>query len=418
MSFRRDSAEDFAKLLSGRSPLRRHVSFLVSPAGANVSPALLRQIRELPFLTCLDATLDAATMNHLRADSAQSLADLRAALPLRLRQLTLRVPDDLDIAVMQLLIDALPVMSTLDSLALEPLQPNFRSVDSGRTAALSLEPLLQLPQLAKLFWNIDDLTRPQLAAIKQLESLRVLSINNGRWSADQLSFLCEPPHRLDQLEVIPMFHVDVGVVHMAALAQLPRMTQLDFVRSVQPDAFRMLPRLPSLQRLTINLIEFARRTGADRSALYSSLRACSALTAVTLHGGKCTDAVGERLLSSIPRLQQLELVFAAVPSLRFLHRAPALTDLKLVDCSHVRSGHILTLGKRVPQLERLHVRHSGRLLDQLEVQALTPPDAIGLPNLQSFVYESNPYVDGEEEQEEAEQQEEEEVEEDEDDHTP
>jgi len=50
------------------------------------------------------------------------------------------------------------------------------------------------------------------------------------------------------------------------------------------------------------------------------------------------------------------------------------------------------------------------LLDEFERQALTPPDAVGLPNLCSFVYEISADADEEEEEEEVEEDEEVEVE--------
>ena len=79
VKFSKSSTADFARLLSSRSPLRRHVSTLVTPADSHLTPALLRRICELPALANLEATLDAVAFSRLRVDSAQSLADLRAA---------------------------------------------------------------------------------------------------------------------------------------------------------------------------------------------------------------------------------------------------------------------------------------------------------------------------------------------------
>jgi hypothetical protein len=430
--------------------------------------------------------------------------------------MSLRVPNDVGIAGLQLLIDALPVMTTLENLALESLNTNFHAADSNRTAPLLLDPLLQLPQLKELFWHIGDLTFPQLAVIKQIQSLRVLSSNFGHWSAEQLSFLSQPPHGLDQLEMlnlaltqisdahmaalvqlpgitrldrinspqlaafpmlprlprlrrlfihlyqlthctgaelemlasnlracpeltsltiyggdcsepvaerllqsiprlrqlrlllvearsleaISLFEKDVSAAHMAALIQLPGITHIDLVQTVQLDAFRMLPRLPRLQRLGFNLPEFASLARTHWAKLQSTLNACSTVTCLTLFDGYCSEAVGERLLHSLPQLQQLRLVNAVVPSLRFLRWAPFLDDLELVNCSDVRPGHVLALGKVASQLKILGVIDREGLLDEFERQALTPPQAVGLPNLQLFLHEVRAVVDEEEEEEE------------------
>ena len=77
LKFSKKSTANFERLLSSRSPLRRHVSVLVPPAGTYLSPALLQQIRELPALTRLNSTLDAIAFNRLGVDSAQSLADCK-----------------------------------------------------------------------------------------------------------------------------------------------------------------------------------------------------------------------------------------------------------------------------------------------------------------------------------------------------
>jgi len=159
----------------------------------------------------------------------------------------------------------------------------------------------------------------------------------------------------------------------------------------------MLPRLPRLQRLGFNLPEFASLARTHWATLQSTLNACFTVTCLTIYDGYCSEAVGERLLHSLPRLQQLRLVEAVVPSLRFL---PLLDDLELVDCSELRPGHVLALGKVAPRLKILGVIDREGLLDEFERQALTPPDAVGLPNLQLFLHEVSAAADEEEEEEE------------------
>ena len=106
-----------------------------------------------------------------------------------------------------------------------------------------------------------------------------------------------------------------------------------------------------------------------------------------------------------PQLQQLQQLHAVVPSLRFLRWAPLLDDLELVDCSDVRPGHVLALGKVAPRLKILGVIDREGLLDEFERQALTPPDAVGLPNLQMFLHEVRADANEEEEEEEEEEDE-------------
>ena len=384
------SPDRLASLLSSRSPLRRHVSELIPPDEFALTPARLQQLQALPALAVLDGTLDTSLQQW-------TAADWRSALPSWLFELALYLPNSHSLAARQHLIDALPVMQNLYHLNLLPSDPS--SADPQLSAPLLLEPLLQLPQLTELTWNIGDLTLPQLAVVKQIESLRYLSSNYGHFSAEQLSFLSEPPHRLAQLEVLNLFQTDVSAAHMAALTRLPGIIRIKHTQSMHLDAFPMLPRLPRLQRLVLNLPVFANCSGADRDMLDSSLRACPQLTEVATEDGECSEAVGERLLRALPHLRKLSIVEASIPSLHFLRHAPSsLTHLELVECSELRPGHVLALGKLVPQLELLGVRTRGALLDELELQALKAPNAIGLPNLRGFIYEV--YPDEEEEEEE------------------
>lgn len=170
----------------------------------------------------------------------------------------------------------------------------------------------------------------------------------------------------------------------------------------------MLPRLLRLQRLALDLLLFADCSGDERQMIESSLRACPALTSITVKDNEDSMAVGQRLFKAVPRLRELSFRSVIVTSLRFLHHSSSLTDLEFDNCSDLRSGHILALGKLVPQLERLVVRHCGRLLDEFEVQLLTPPGAIGLPHLRCFMYEASVEEDDDEDEEDEDDEEEEE----------
>jgi hypothetical protein len=371
------SPEWLVSLLSSRSPLRRHVSDLILPDEFVLNPSQLQQLQAFPALTVLDGrSLDVSLQEW-------TSADWRSLLPLRLRDLALGIPKSHTLATRQQIIDALPVMQDLSRLNLGPLYRH--TADPQLSAQLSLEPLLQLPQLKELIWSIGDLTLPQLAVIKQIETLRCVSTRNSRWTVEQLTFLSQPPHRLDQLEEVQLFETNASSAHMAALIRLPGITRVH--AHMRLDAIRMLPRLSRLQQLAIDLRQLEITSDADRETLHSSMRACSALTWVEVDGGECSEAVGERLLRAAPHLRKLSLSDLTMPSLRFLRHAPSLTDLELFRCRHLRVGHILSLGSLVPQLERLRIFASDQLLDRTEVQALTPPGAIGLPHLRSFSYD-------------------------------
>ena len=342
----------------------------------------MQQLQTLPALTVLEGNLHAWLRDW-------SSAELRSSLPTRLHELTLGIPDSHTPAILQQLVNALPVLQNLNRLVLLPRDEI--SWDRELSSSLRLEPLLRLPQLTELVWNIGDLTLPQLAVVKQIGSLRYLSSNYGRFSAEQLSFLSQPPHRLEQLEVINLFQTDVGAAHMAALTRLPGITRIKHTESMHLDAFPMLPRLPHLQRLVLNLPVFANCSGVDREILDSSLRACPQLTEVATEDGECSEAVGERLLRALPHLRKLSIVEASIPSLRFLRHAPNLKDLEFDECKDLRPGHVVGIGTFVPQLECLSaVFCADLLLDEAEEQMLTPPRAIRLPRLREFRYYEQP----------------------------
>ena len=55
-------------------------------------------------------------------------------------------------------------------------------------------------------------------------------------------------------------------------------------------------------------------------------------------------------------------------------------------CGHVRPGHVFCLSVFAPQLECLRVEYCDGLLDETEVQQLTPPGALAPPHLRQFKY--------------------------------
>jgi len=62
----------------------------------------------------------------------------------------------------------------------------------------------------------------------------------------------------------------------------------------------------------------------------------------------------------------------------------------MLECSHVRPGHVVALGLFVPRLRTLVISYCpGLHLDETEVQLLTPPAAPALPQLCHFQFASH-----------------------------
>jgi hypothetical protein len=94
-------------------------------------------------------------------------------------------------------------------------------------------------------------------------------------------------------------------------------------------------------------------------------------------------------MQAVPRLRTLGFSFCSLLSLRFLRHAPNLKELSLRFCDHVRPDHVLGIGSFAPQLEWLSVQEcAGLRLDEAEQRLLTPPGALGLPQLREFKYDA------------------------------
>jgi hypothetical protein len=377
-------ADRLAAVCASSSPFKKHISRVVcSEYFSSLGLSELSALSRLPELTALEVEPDAEDLKRLMDEESEgALAEVKAAFPPNLRDLRLWANEEHPAQVWQLLLDALPAMKGLERLTLA------RDDDEpDPSPALSLEPLLQLSRLTHLTWHIGRLTVSQLQIIKQIATLQFLHPGLAGWSAAQLSALCRPPHRLQQLQDLKLYGADQ--FEMADLVSLPALTSLENVFTA--GAFAFLPRFTRLQRLSVSMDSDddpdQQALGEDSALLVSAVSACSALTDLTIRSGECSESFGSQLMQAVPRLRTLGFSFCSLLSLRFLRHAPNLKNLSLHLCKHVRSGHVTGLGSFAPQLESLTVEYcDGLLLDEAEVQMLTPPDAIGLPHLRELLY--------------------------------
>ena len=182
-------AERLAALCASSLSLKKHISSAdCSRSSCTLSLHHLAQMRQLPELTGLGVRLSAADLQRLMdEEGGAALAAVRAAFPPNLRELALSLPQAHSAATWQLLLqlDALPAMKELEELSLTPA--------SEESAALSLEPLLQLPRLTHLTLGINGQTLAQLQIIKQISTLQDFKCFD-EWTAAQLSSFCRPPH--------------------------------------------------------------------------------------------------------------------------------------------------------------------------------------------------------------------------------
>jgi len=228
------------------------------------------------------------------------------------------------------------------------------------------------------------------AKIKQLPSLRQLSVHGGQWSVAELSDLCSPPHRLQQLQEIDLSRTDVCSAPIAELVKLPGLTNLQ-PRTLTASALSMLPQLKRLHTIRPNSDLLHNEVG--RSQLCATLRQCASLTCLHLQQviASLSDAALQELVAAVPRLRALLLQECAVPSLRFLSHAPLLEELELTKCTKfVREG-LAELGPLAPQLRvlRVHECKGLRTKEDLLVRLLQPPGSGLLPHLQTFEYSAD-----------------------------
>ena len=381
--FARD--ERLSDFCTSSSPLKKHVSRVYCTSAVQLGLEQLAQLGRLPLLTSMDVQLNAADVTRLMDEQGgEALAALKAAFPAKLQELALSMSTAQSLAAHQLLLDALPAMKELQNLTLIP----HINVVADQSAALSLEPLLQLPHLTHLRWRVANPTVQELSTIKQIATLQSLECGYG-WTAAQLSVLCRPPHRLQQLQEINLWETDADEAVLTEVACLPALTSLELAAPTA-GAYAFVPRFTRLRRLWVSLEDDhdALDQQADHDALLASaVSACPGLTDLTLVLWECSEQFGSQLMLAVPRLCKLRFDRCSLPSLRFLRHAPNLTDLAFDDCAAVRLGHVFGIGSFVPQLGCLSlVWCAGLQLDETEVQMLSPPDAIGLPHLREFHY--------------------------------
>ena len=132
------------------------------------------------------------------------------------------------------------------------------------------------------------------------------------------------------------------------------------------------------------------RREARQAVLISGVPACTTLTDLAASCGVFTEPFGDQLMKAVPPLRCLRLHCCSVPTLRFLRHAPNLKELSMDSCRDVRPGHVIGLGSFAPQLQRLSLVYCAGQLDEAERRLLTPPGALGLPQLREFTFVGGP----------------------------
>ena len=204
---------------------------------------------------------------------------------------------------------------------------------------LNLDTFTGLPQ--STFANIMHLTQLEsltiregmpisevhLHAIKQLECLRVLSLFDENWPSTKFETLCEPPHKLQNLEEIRMRKTWLQVRHVESLQHVPTLTRLEpetietpglcfLHRYLQPAVlhlqvrvvFREVDDLMWLARCDLSRIQTLHLSGLDLSGDYGIRFLCTQLVSVTkLRLSSCLVSVDPTCLH-MPALREFTLV--------------------------------------------------------------------------------------------------------------
>ena len=352
------------------SPLLRHVTGLCISRFSfdQVSPLFA-----LPNLVHLDVALE--------EEQVDGSAGQWRLLPSQLQSLTVRLP-----AKMKKKVGPRAWKALFAALA---DWPTLTELDCGCSTWLlsSAVTFRNLPPLTSLKLSM-ALTLDHLAAIKQLPSLRTLSVHGGHWNASELSVLCRPPHRLQQLEEIDLSATAVDDQRMAELVTLKGLTNLQ-PRTLTASALSMSPQLKRLHAVRPNSDLLYSETG--RTQLFAMLRQCASLTCLHLQQEIMwlSDAAMQGLFAAVPGLRVLQLQECAVPSLRFLSHAPLLEKLELTKCTAMAPKVLAELGPLTPQLRVLRV-HECKCVhlakENLLLRLLQPPGSGLLPHLQTFEY--------------------------------
>ena len=366
------------------SPLRHHVSSYASWDDFPLS-LVLPLTRHLPRLADLSLSFEPWTFEPLLpesgadAESYDSSSAHTAAVKLAASQLALTFPRDgvlrrlslrmrfvsdaeangweprilssaLQRQSVQMLLElasALPAPSSITDLTIAGAVAGENQVD--------LSSLARLTNLARLTFNEHlRLGQAQIELLKQtLPSLRYLDIHGGRWSVQQLEWLCSPPHRLQRLQEVSLQCTQLTRAHLTALAQLPALTTLSIDDERDSDALLLLHeiRFPQLRSL-----RFCFDCSTDAQAVLPSARAFGAqLTELELvNCDFASEKQSADFFSSLPSLQSLSLSGVGLPSLLALRSLLHLHSLALSQCTVHDSAYLQTL-QHLPSLRQLSI---------------------------------------------------------------
>jgi hypothetical protein len=282
-------------------------------------------------------------------------------------------------AVQQTVVDAIAQLPQLTELTL-----SFKDCSGP---SLSLRPLLRLQQLTRFtLRGMYELAPEECSVLKQMSSLRFLSLNRGGWEDGQLEALCEEPHQLQRLEELNLGNSILRAEDMVLLQRLPGLTALE-PDSMSPSCLPFLSSssFPALRRLSIIDDAMEPEWGAeDIPPLLAALSRCPVLTDLYMAGlAHLSSADTATIARALPQLRKLELSgMDGLRSLRFLPLLPQLEELSLMfgDLEAKDLRAVL----RLPRLRRLQL-HDCMGLDSLTRALLTPPSRL-LPTLTDFDY--------------------------------
>ena len=391
------------------SPLRHHLSSLVDAFSFPL--ASVPQLSQLPSLTSLELRIDvdelrdriramtvatkvsSPSLGSLSSDRALVVSRLAARWPQRLHRLSLRVHSLSDSANIhrglrdsfvpprardedmfdsgRVLVGLASSLPTLTDLALVevPLDASTCGFGHGQHSLADLRPLQRLTQLKRLqLGSSFRIKEKHIKHIAQMHTLQYLDLDDGRWSEERLQWLCEPPHRLQQLEEIALGFTMLSPAHLIALTQLPALTAL------RPACFDLaalplltLDRFPHLHTLTLWFQE-----ASNASLLLPPLQSIGAqLTDLRLVSCDVTsEDQSSELFSLLPLLQSLTLSSVSLPSLLSLRSLLHLRSLSLERCDLLQGEHLLEL-QHAPSLRKLvvelHPDHSAQTARAREV---------------------------------------------------
>jgi len=245
--------------------------------------------------------------------------------------------------------------------------------------------LLHLPNLTHL--RVAQMYSDSLHIVSQLTSLRAFHIHNYfEWCDHEL----ERMWPLRALQELSLQQTIVDNEMMYYIASLPALTSIE-PRTLTTEAYRWLPHIPHLQRLTLDMRFFGTHWDhePDGHLCPTYLRACHKLVHLTVHTLRLSG-IYERLVFAAPRLQSLCLADCIVEKLDVVQHFTCLEKLSLIRCNDVQEDDIMRLGVWVPSLRELNIEncYSGLRSFKLKtrhIKRLHPPSTL-LPHLVVFQY--------------------------------